>query len=88
MEKNVYTIGIRHDQKLGQNEYVQGRISGIMLAMCGLDENGHAPSIQVGNVVNNKIGITYLRVVASDSTKFWKCCELIEELYPGLCIFG
>lgn len=88
MEKNVYRIGIRHDQKLGQNEYVEGRISGIMLAMCGLDENGKPPLVQVGSLVNHNIGITYLHVKTSDQTKFWKCCEVIEELYPGLCIFG
>ena len=80
MEKRIFKTIVRADHKFGDSEYVRGRISGIQLAMCDEDpKNGFVWSYVpgVGDIIKTKC----------TPEKYDAFTNVIENLYPGLCIF-
>ena len=80
MKKRIFKTIVRADHDLGGEEYVLGRIRGIQLAMCDEDpKNGFVWSYVpgVGDVIKTEC----------TPEKYGAFTKVIEELYPGLCIF-
>ena len=83
MEKKIFDTLVKKNHKLGGNEYVTGRIHGMMEAICrnedGFDEPvpclWHIPG--VGDVMT-----TYCEPEKYESFK-----NLVEKNYPDLCEF-
>lgn len=67
--------------KLGKDKYVQGRIHGIMSAICEVYDNG--VPFGVGRFDEG----TYYRVYCTKE-EFVKMKNRIERDYEGLCTFG
>lgn len=81
MEKRLFWTLIKYNHKLGDNKYVRGRISGIQLVLC---EKNSEDELIFANMRTEE-GVI-LRTITTQ-TNYDKFTKLIEELYPGLCIF-
>ena len=77
MEKRIVKTLIKKDHKLGNNEYVKGRISGIQSIMCPRD-------FEFGTGRNED---GFILVAECDVNQYDRFINVIEEMYPGLCIF-
>lgn len=82
METRLFKTLVKRENNLGCNEYVLGRITGIMLIMCDRREdklkNGYAMEF-------DDRGITvYVNCTEGDYFEF---AAVVDELYPGLCVF-
>ena len=80
MENKIFKTIVRADHKFGDSDYVRGRISGIQLAMCAKDPKkefvwSYVP--RVGDMMKTEC----------TSEQYDAFIKIIEELYPGLCIF-
>ena len=85
MEKKMYKIEIKGDV----NEYVLGRISGIIAASC--DEGQIYPNTVICDVSKypwrkHKVISNEMRVDAT-ADEFQKCRTLINKYYPNLCTY-
>lgn len=76
MEVKKYATVIKKDHELGGNDYVVGRISGILYVVCGGEEEPHT-EIETGRVL-----IANCTWEAYDRFK-----TIVKNLYPGLCKF-
>ena len=79
-EKMFYTV-IKADHKLGGNEYVMGRVSGIQ---CAVRCKHPGKDILYGHG-ENEIGEIY--PMKTTSRRYKKFARIVEQNYPGLCIF-
>lgn len=85
MEERKYRTLIKKNHKFGENEYVQGRISGIQEVICDRDRNGvDNPAVEVlYDVMNTGLVLTTL----CSQEQYDRFAELVEKHYPGLCVF-
>jgi hypothetical protein len=81
MEKHVFKTLIKGDHKLNC-EYVKGRISGIAYVICEESKPGRAWGLREKQ--NDKSMIHTMECTTKQYVEFRR---VIEELYPGLCIF-
>lgn len=81
MFKKQFKTAIDGKHKFGSNEYVLGRINGIMYVMCGGEMN-----MSFGMKHNNKLDIWVLTAECTER-QYSAFADCIEEQYPGLCIF-
>lgn len=81
MFKKRFKTAIDDKHKFGSNEYILGRINGIMYAMCGgrIDNS-------FGMKRNSKLDIWILTVDCTER-QYSAFADCIEEQYPGLCVF-
>ena len=79
MEKKIFKTLVKdHHVKYGRNAYIRGRISGIQLMVC----EGHKTHINKG------IDGGILNVCECYPEQYERFTEIVEEIYPGLCIFN
>lgn len=80
MEKRIFKTLILKKGRLGKNKYVHGRISGMSVALCG----GVECDKRFALMENRKV-----LMVTSECTQkqYDKFKELVEKVYPGICIF-
>lgn len=76
MEKTFNTI-VKADQEIGRKDYVIGMIAGIMRSMCGMFD-GALVTLSNGN---------HQLTTTCEPDKYDKFSNMIERLYPGLCVF-
>lgn len=81
MEERIFKTLIRKDHKLGENEYVEGRISGIMFCLC-------ADLAKNKGYVNKVTDKGIILSVMTTPDKYKKFCGVVKELYPYLCEFN
>lgn len=81
MFKRRFKTAIDGKHKFGSNEYVRGRINGIMYAMCGGKVNQ-----SFGWLHNRELDIWVLTVECTKK-QYDAFVDCIEEQYPGLCVF-
>lgn len=81
MEEKIFKTLIRKDHKLGEKEYVEGRISGIMFCMCA---DFRKTKGYVSKETDNGIVLS----VMTTPKKYKEFCGVIKELYPYLCEFN
>lgn len=80
MEKRIFKTLILKKGRLGKNKYVHGRICGMNLVLCGgVESDRRFPLLE-----NRKITIILSECTQKQYNKFK---ELVEEVYPGICIF-
>lgn len=82
MMKRIHRTLIKADHKLGENEYVRGRVS----ALLGVFAYG------VDNVNKWRFANVHCHdgwVIVDECTKrrYKKAAKYIEQMYPGLCVF-
>ena len=85
MEKRLYVIEIKE----GVNDYVQGRISGMISAICPDSQPyTHRCSYETsdGLFKTKKLASIQMRVDATED-EFLKLRKIIEGFYPNLCAF-
>lgn len=83
MEKLFATL-IKKEHKLGENEYVQGRINGIMEILC----NGKRNGIDEPAIAGRRIpGVGELMLTECEPEQYEVFKNLIEKHHPGLCEF-
>lgn len=75
-----YTV-VKANHKLGGKTYVRGRVHGIMEAICSKDPG---KEILYG-IGENELGM--IIPTRTTSRRYKKFAEIVERLYPGLCIF-
>lgn len=77
--KRIFGTLVKEDHKLGKNEYIHGRISGILKVLCTKD------GVEFGMRELSNVGL----ILTTECTKsnYYKFMEVIEDLYPGLCEF-
>lgn len=85
MERFFKTL-VREDHKFGMNDYVLGRVSGILEVICdgkrnGIDEPGVDAMWEIPGV-----GSTFTTLCEPE--QYEQFANLIEKHYPGLCIFN
>ena len=80
MEKRIFKTILKDDHELIDNEYVLGRISGIKLAMCDKDPTK-------GFIWEHICGVGHMLKTECTSDQYDAFTKIIEELYPGFCIF-
>lgn len=70
---------IKYNHKFGGNEYIKGRISGIAYSICGFNRKNEISNTRIdnGDVLECKFTVD----------EYDTFINIIEELYPGLCIF-
>lgn len=80
MEGNLYRTLLKNESKFGANDYVRGRISGIMAVICGEEpKRGYAHfGCEDGIVLTTKC----------TALQYQKFSDLVEDIYPGLCEFN
>ena len=66
--------------KIASNDYVVGRIMGVNYVIC----NG-VPGKGYGMIMNDD-GSNFFRTVCT-ADQYTAFAKIVEELYPGLCIF-
>ena len=81
MEEKKFRTLIKNDSKLGEKEYVRGRISGIQEVICNRnnDKNGLA------NVKTEKGFV--ITTICTD-LQYDAFEKFVESRYPGLCEFN
>ena len=79
MEKREVVTLIRKEHKLGDNAYVKGRISGIGYMLL-YDKDG----LEYANAKNDD---GFLLTHKCNVDQYMEFMEIVEKLYPGLCIF-
>ena len=79
MEKREVQTLVKKDHVLGDNIYVKGRISGI----------GHVllQDKSVLSYANIEIEKGCILTHKCDVNQYSEFMEIVEDLYPGLCIF-
>lgn len=82
MEKQIFETMVKGDHKLGRNEYVAGRISGIECVLC----NGGTKK-QFPWDYNPENGDRRTKTFCTKE-EYDNFANMIEYLYPGLCIFN
>ena len=82
MENTVFKFRtfIKKDHKLGGRDYIVGRISGIMYCMCQ-DKN----DISYGIAKDDSVVKLIVKCTKEQYDAF---SEVIEDMYPGLCVFN
>lgn len=78
MEERMFWTLINVNHRFGSSEYIIGRISGMLYAICNDDD------MYIGNMWL-KDGIV-LRSVTTQR-KYKKFTRIVEKQYPGLCTF-
>lgn len=84
MEKQIFKTLVKGDHKLGCNEYVMGRISGIEYVLCN---GGTKPQQQFPWDYNPENG-DHRMMTFCTKKEYDNFANMIEYLYPGLCIFN
>lgn len=80
MKKKLFKTYVRAGHKLSRNDYVMGRLSGIKYVICNGDPNcGFAH-----NYMSDGSRCFYVECTAEQYRRF---AEVVEEIYPGLCVF-
>lgn len=79
MEKRLYKTLVKANQKLGNSEYVRGRISGIEFVICeGVVDASYATRVdEKGHILTTKC----------TADQYERFRMLVAEMYPGLCEF-
>ena len=80
MEKQIFVTKLNGDHKLNK-DYVRGRISGIAFVICEQKER----NASFAWARSNK-DYTYKFTVQCTIDQYVEFIDLIESLYPGLCI--
>lgn len=75
---SVYKTLVKRNHRLGDNDYVLGRISGISDCLLG-------PAL--GPWARPRNGVGKIRAHICTRKDYEDFAEVIEEMYPGLCIF-
>lgn len=78
MGKQLFKTLIKADHKLGDNEYVRGRLSGIALAMCDAKQVYAHEGYDKG----------YVYKFRCTKRRYNKFAKFVEKRYPGLCEFN
>lgn len=73
---------VKNDHKLGKDVFVLGRIMGAMAVMCKEDP---AKGIEFGR---GRCEQGNIFVTETTTEKYEAFTNVIEEWYPGLCIFN
>ena len=81
MGKKVFTTYIKPNHELSGNDYVRGRIRGIMNGIC---ERYDIEGIY-GNAKDSNGGFTFH--VKCTAWRYRKFMKIINTTYPGLCRF-
>lgn len=85
MEKAIYTI----ERKGESTDYIQGRISGMITAICPESQiyaHRCTYSVSDGFFKTKKLESIEMRVDATEE-EYAKLKQLIERFYPTLCTF-
>ena len=82
MEKQFFETIVNGNHKLGCNEYVMGKISGIEYALCGQGAKKQFPWDY-----NPETGNHRMKTFCTEE-EYTNFTNTIEYLYPGLCIFN
>ena len=78
MDKKLFKTLIRKDHKLGNNDYVKGKISGIQTILCPREfEHGNG---------RNEDG--FILVAECEPIHYDAFKNVVEKIYPGLCEFN
>ena len=81
MDVKKFKTLVKKEEGLGDNEYVRGRISGIIIALC-YDENKHpyrwSHADEKGRVIT----------IRCTDEQYDKFKEIVDECYPNLCQFN
>lgn len=85
MEKTTFKTLVRADHKLGGKSYVFGRISGIQYVVC---DTGclYTKERLLSGTGRNEFG-NILKTVCT-AEEYEKFATIVEEQYPGLCVFN
>ncbi len=83
MEKLFATL-IKKEHKLGENNYVIGRINGIMEILCNGKRNGIDEPVIAGRSIP---GVGELMLTQCEPEQYESFKDLIERHHPGLCEF-
>lgn len=78
MEERLFWTLIKANHRLGGNEYIHGRISGIQYIIC------QETDMVTGNMENDD---GFILSIITTQNKYNKFAKIIEEMYPGLCTF-
>lgn len=79
--RKVFLTCIKKDHKLGEKEYVRGRISAAASIIC----HGHLGNT-VGYMEGTAEGMTF-KVICTPEL-YSAFAKQVEATYPGLCIFN
>lgn len=82
MENKIFKTLIKADHKLGGNQYIEGRISGLMEAIC---HENPGKDILYGKG-KNELGMIHMTKTSEE--RYDKFIEIVEQEYPGLCVFN
>ena len=82
MFKKRFKTVIDGNHKFGSSEYIRGRIAGIMYAMC----DGQI-DMSFGVAHNDELN-TWTLITECTKSQYDAFSEVIEEQYPGLCVFN
>ena len=82
MENRVFKTLVKSEHALGKDDFVLGRIMGAMAVMCKEDP---ARGLEMGRG-HCKHGNIF--VTKTSFEKYEAFANVIENWYPGLCLFG
>ena len=80
----VYKTLVRNDHHLGGNEFVLGKITGIMYAMCNMPNGG-----KTFGIADCLAGGTVGKLLMTECTaeEYNRFALTIDVLYQGLCLY-
>lgn len=78
MEKKICKTLVKDNHKYGRNAYVRGRISGIQLIVCEGYKTHSNRGIEGG----------ILHICECLPEQYERFSEIVDRIYPGLCIFN
>lgn len=81
METRTIKTLVKSNHKLGTDVFVLGRIMGAMAVMCKDDP---AKGLEYGQGI---CGSGHIFVAKTTDEKYEAFTNVIEEWYPGLCVF-
>lgn len=78
MDKKIFKTLVKDNHKFGRNAYIRGKISGIQFMVCDINKTYANEGIEGG----------ILYTCECTPEQYEKFTKIIEEHYPGLCIFN
>jgi hypothetical protein len=85
MEKKIFDTLVKKDHMFGNNNYVIGRIHGMMEVICDGNEDGfNKPELCLWHIP----GVGDVMTTYCEPGKYESFKNLVEKHYPNLCEFN
>lgn len=84
MERKIFKTFFKKDHKHGDNEYVKGRVMGIMLGLSNAIDK--TDDVDVEPIYSDQYGSIFIHKCSQEVYDIFT--KVVEDHYPGLCVFN